>query len=213
MNFLPEDIEEYCIKYSTPPSSVCDQLESHTRSHVEMSQMLIGPLEASVLGILIHAIGAKRILEIGTYTGYSALAMAERLPPSGELITIDINPQTVELAKEFWAKSPHGNKITSWIGDARVEMEKLPGEFDLVFIDADKSGYDTYFDLALERLAPKGLIILDNMLWSGKILSKDVDHDTQCLQLLAQKISRDERLYHSLLPVRDGLMLVGRKSK
>ena len=157
MNLVSEEINQYCSNHSTVPSSLCEELASYTRESVPMHQMLTGPLEASFLGLMIHVVGAKRVLEIGTFTGYSALAMAERLPADGEIITLDINPETNQIAKTYWNRSPHGKKIRAILGPALESMESLKGRsFELVFIDADKENYLNYLKKALPLLEPTG---------------------------------------------------------
>lgn len=209
MNITPKEIEAYCVERSTVPSALCNELEAHTHAHVPMARMLIGRLEASLLGFLLKTVAAKRVLEIGTFTGYSALAMAEQLPADGEVITLDINPETVQLAKTFWARSAHGKKIRSVIGPAVETIKDLSGPFDLVFIDADKGNYLRYLELALPKLSPQGMVVLDNCLWSGKVLSPEKsDQDTVAIDHINRWIEKHSGLYGTLLPVRDGMFLV-----
>lgn len=208
-SFTTEEIETYCIDHSNRPSELCNQLEIHTKENVQMSQMLIGKMEGSFLGLLIKMLGAKRILEFGTFTGYSALCMAERLPEDGELITLDINPETVDIGKSYWNQSPHGNKIKSLIGPAKESLKNLSGEFDLVFIDADKVNYKMYFDYAIEHLSSGGAIVLDNALWSGNVLKEaPKDNDTKALKEINEYVANREDLYTTLLPIRDGMHII-----
>ena len=213
MNLTDLRIEDYCRNHSTLPSEYCEKISDYTRAHVPMSEMLVGPLEGSFLGWIVRAFKAKRILEIGTYTGYSALCMAEQLPGDGELVTCDVNPETTALARKFWDASPHGSKIQSKLGPASETLRKLTGTFDLVFIDADKEGYPGYFDRALELLSQGGAIILDNCLRDGRVLKRieDVDSGTRAIMQLSQKISARSDLVCCLLPLRDGVMLVQRR--
>ena len=217
MKLIDEQIEKYCIEKSNVPSSLCNDLELYTRENVHGAQMLIGKMEASLLGFFIRAIGAKKILELGTFTGYSALAMAEELPDDGELITLDINEKTVQLAKSYWEKSPHGKKITSVIGPGLESISKVKGPFDLVFIDADKRNYLPYLEKSLELLSEKGMIVIDNVLWSGRVVeapsdSEDEHRNTKFIRELNDTIAKREDLYGTLLPLRDGMFLIKKKN-
>ncbi|RLA61849.1 MAG: methyltransferase [Epsilonproteobacteria bacterium] len=204
-----EKILDYCINKSNTPTKLAEELESYTKEKVSMSQMLVGKMEASFLGLLLRAINAKRVLEIGTFTGYSALAMAENLPDDGELITLDINLETTEIAKSFWQKSPHGKKITPMLGSATEIIPSLPGTFDFVFIDADKENYLNYLNISLNKLTSSGIIVIDNVLWSGKVLDKDSqDSSTEAIKQINNFIAENNSLYGTLLPIRDGIFLV-----
>lgn len=216
MNLIDPKILQYCIDKSDTPSSLCGELESYTRENVHGAQMLIGQLEASVLGFLLRSIGAKRVLELGTFTGYSALCMAQELPVDGEVITLDINETTVEIAKSYWAKSPDGKKITSIIGPGLESLKKLDGTFDFVFIDADKRNYLPYLEKSLELLSDKGMIVIDNVLWSGRVVeaptdSEDEHRNTKFIRELNDVIKKRSDLYGSLLPIRDGMFLITKK--
>lgn len=212
MDFLPKDIEKYCVDHSWTPSALTEELSAYTKSHVEMSVMLSEPFVASALAFLIRAIGAKRILEVGCYTGYSALCMAEALPVDGTVITLDINPATMEIAKSFWARSPHGEKIQGILGPADQSIPKLPGPFDFVFIDADKGGYTRYLEAILPKLAPGGIIAADNSLYSGEVL-KESPNDARArgIQHFNDFVRSHESITSFLLPVRDGVMLIQRR--
>lgn len=214
MNIVDQKIEQYSVEKSNRPSQDCDQIEIYTRENVHGAQMLIGKLEASILGFLLRSINAKRVLELGTFTGYSALAMAENLPDDGEVITLDVNEKTVELAKSFWEKSKHGNKIKSILGPGLESLKQLDGKFDLVFIDADKRNYLQYLEMTLERLTTNGIIVIDNVLWSGRVLpgaEKDIEEEhrnTKFIRELNDHIANRTDLYATLLPVRDGMFLI-----
>jgi caffeoyl-CoA O-methyltransferase len=172
--------------------------------------MMVGPLEGALLKLLIRLTGAKRVLEIGMFTGYSALAMAEGLPEDGQLITCDVNPETTEIARRYFAESPHGHKIEIKLGPARETLKALNGPFDLCFIDADKGSYDDYYDRAIDLVRPGGLIVLDNMLRGGRVLSPR-DQDTRTVAALNDRIRKDQRVENVLLPIRDGIMLAYRR--
>lgn len=208
-SFKENEIVDYCINHSSVPSDVCTELEIYTKEKVSMSQMLIGKLEASTLGMMIKMLKAKRVLEFGTFTGYSALAMAEALPDDGEVITLDINPETVDIAKNFWSKSEAGRKITPLLGNAAELMNSIEGHFDFVFIDADKPGYESYLNFSLDRLNSGGAIVCDNMLWSGKVCNpEENDTDTNALRELNKNLKQRDDLYTTLLPIRDGMHVI-----
>ncbi len=202
-------IEAYCISKSSLPPLLCNELEDFTRKHIDMSQMLIGKLEASLLGFLIRSINAKRVLEIGTFTGYSALSMATHLPQDGKLVTLDISEERTNVAKEFWAKSEHGNKIDLILGPAKLSLAALEESFDFIFIDADKENCLAYLKRCLELLSPKGIIAVDNCLWDGKVLKdQDLDEETRGIKELTDFVFHHKNLYSTLLPVRDGVLLI-----
>lgn len=213
MNFVDLKIENYAIENSTRPSPVCAALENYTREAESMSQMLIGQLEASLLGSLIYCLRAQRILELGTFTGYSALAMAEHLPETGELHTIDINKK--EYTEKFWLESGHAKKIHFHQGPALEVIPQLPGLFDLIFIDADKENYIHYFHLLESKLTPHGLIVVDNVLWGGRVVKPDSDLTNEASALAIKRFNEmlQERndLHKTLLPIRDGVFLISRK--
>jgi len=173
--------------------------------------MLTGTIEGRFLELLVFAAGARRVLEIGTFTGYSALSMAAALPDDGRIDTCDIEPAHVEVARRYVAQSPYGSKITIHLGPALDTIAQLEGEFDLVFIDADKPNYANYYEAVLPRLAERGLIAIDNTLWSGRVLDPQDDH-TQSIAALNDRIAADERVIAVQLTIRDGVTLVRRRS-
>lgn len=162
--------------------------------------------------MLVQLSGATQVLEIGTFTGYSALSMAAGLPDDGELITCDIDPETTRIAQSFWARSPHGDKIRQKLGPALDTLRALPPDlaFDLVFLDADKENYVSYYETVLSRLRPGGLLIADNTLWSGKVLDPKEKSDHAIIAFNTH-VHRDPRVEHALLSVRDGVMLIRKK--
>ncbi|MBD64439.1 MAG: methyltransferase [Halobacteriovoraceae bacterium] len=209
MRFISEELESYSVAHSTRPLNVADELEQYTREHLPMSQMLIGKMEASLLSFLIKSIQAKRVLEIGTYTGYSALNMAQALPDEGEVITLDINPETTEVAKKYWTQAGVDKKITAIIKPAIDVLPDYAAEsFDFIFIDADKKNYLNYFKEALRLVKATGIIVVDNVLWSGKVLKAAEDQDTQAIQELNDYIAQAGHITKTLLPIRDGLFLI-----
>lgn len=210
MSFVPKEIEDYCILHSSQPSNVAKELMEFTRASVHGSQMLIGEMEGSVLKFLIKLGRVKKILELGTYTGYSALIMAEALPSDGKIITIDLNPETSKIAQSFWDKSVHGKKIELILKPGLEALESINGEFDLFFIDADKNNYSNYLDWALKHLSPTGVIVTDNTLWSGKVLKGGVDKQTDSIRAHNEKARTLEGYTKTLLPIRDGMFLIQR---
>ncbi len=218
MQITDKNIEEYCISKSNLPSNDCLAIEEYTRANVHGAGMLIGKMEASFIGFLLRSIKAKRILELGTFTGYSALTMAEHIPDDGEIITVDINKETVDLAKDFWSKSEHGKKITSKLGSGLDIIPTLGGQFDFVFIDADKRNYIDYLKLTVPMLSPNGMIVIDNVLWGGQVLpgsestGSDLrDRNTEFIRMVNDYIAESKDLYGTLMPIRDGMFLVRKK--
>ena len=208
MGWIPSEIEEYCINHSTRPGEAAQELQKFTKESVHGSNMLIGEMEGSVLKFLITLGKVKNVLELGTYTGYSALVMAEALPADGKVITIDINPKTSEIAKEFWAKSPHGKKIQQILKPGPEALKELHEKFDLIFIDADKNNYPHYLDWALNHLSPQGIIVTDNTLWSGKVLQSGVDAQTDSIRKHNEQAAALDGYIKTLLPIRDGMFLI-----
>jgi caffeoyl-CoA O-methyltransferase len=168
--------------------------------------MMVGALEGQFLKMLAGLTGARRILEIGMFTGYSTLAWAEALPKDGRIVTCDVNAETSKIAQRYFAESPHGNKIEVRLGPALETLKKIWGPFDICFIDADKENYGAYYDAAIELVRPRGLIVLDNMLRGGQVLDPQ-DEGTKAVDALNRRIRNDPRVENVLLPVRDGIML------
>lgn len=215
MNFIDPRILEYSISKSSTPSSDCDEIESYTKKNHALHRMLCGKLEASLLGFIIKLSGASKVLELGTFTGYSALAMAEALPDNGKVITIDKNKKISSISKPFWQKSTHGSKIQALFGEAESVLDDLDEKFDLVFIDADKRNYKTYFDKCLSLLNERGSIVVDNVLWSGRVVDgysdEEEDKSTHYLMDFNNYIASRDDLVKTLLPVRDGIYLIQKK--
>lgn len=209
MKFTPEDIEQYCINHSSSVSNTADELQKYTLDSVHGSQMLVGKMEAAVLQFLVKLSQAQNVLEIGTYTGYSALIMAEALPINGTVTTIDINLETTNIAKKFWQKSEHGKKITSLLGPGLEILKTLSeNSYDLIFIDADKNNYPNYLQWALKHLSKNGFIITDNTLWSGNVLTQTDDKQTMSIQEHNQIAKSLVSYQKVLLPIRDGMYLI-----
>lgn len=205
---ISEDIEKYCIEHSTRPGDVVRELGDYTKNGVHGSNMLIGEMEASVLAFLIKLGKVKKILELGTYTGYSALAMAEQLPSDGSVITVDINPHTTQIAKTYWDKSPNGKKIRQILKPGLEALAELDETFDMIFIDADKNNYSNYLDWSLKHLSENGFIVVDNTLWHGKVLTPGADKQTDSIISHNQKARDLEGYTKVLLPIRDGMFLI-----
>lgn len=202
-------LEEYCRAHTTPPEPLLDELAAYTRAHCNSPQMLTGPVEGALLKMLVRLCSARRVLEIGTYTGYSALSMAEGLPEDGELLTCDIDPTTSAIAQSFFDRSRHGGKIRLRRGRAIETLASLPAEplFDFAFLDADKESYIEYYDALLPRLRPGGLLAADNTLWSGRVLDPKEKSD-HAIAAFNSHVARDPRVEQVLLSVRDGVLLV-----
>lgn len=205
---VPEEIEKYCMAHSTRPGNIVREIGEYTRSEVHGSNMLIGEMEASVLAFLIKLGKVKKILELGTYTGYSALAMAEQLPADGTVITVDINPHTTEIARKFWDKSPHGTKITQILKPGLEALKDLQENFDMIFIDADKNNYSNYLEWSLNHLSENGFIVVDNTLWHGKVLTPGADKQTDSIIDHNIKARGLDGYTKVLLPIRDGMFLI-----
>jgi caffeoyl-CoA O-methyltransferase len=205
---IPEAIENYARSHSSAPSALLTELETYTRAHRSDAEMLIGALEAALLQMLIRLGHVRRVLEIGLFTGYSALAMAEVLPDDGEVISCDINPETTAIAQRFFERSPHGRKITVRLAPALETLATLHGEsFDLVFLDADKENYPAYYTQVLPLVRPGGLIVADNVLWSGRVLAPEKASDHALARFNAE-VARDPSVSQVLLTMRDGVMVI-----
>lgn len=203
-------LSEYIEQHSTSESEVLQQITRNTHLEVINPRMLSGHVQGRVLSMLSQMIRPKRILELGTFTGYSALCLAEGLTEDGKLITIEHNDEMEEAIRRNLALSPLGNKIELVIGDAKEELRRLDDKFDLVFIDADKKEYCDYLDLVLPLMRLGGWILADNTLWDGHIIDPAYDKDKQTVALRAfnDKVASDERLDKVILPLRDGLTII-----
>jgi len=214
MEFINEAIQQYADAMTEPETELLAALNRETHARVMQPRMLSGHFQGRLLSMLSHMLQPKRILEIGTYTGYSALCLAEGLAQGGELHTIDINAEQEKRIRSYFERSPHAYSLHLHIGNALDIIPGLQAPFDIVFIDADKSNYLNYFNLVADKMSPGGLIIADNVLWSGKVLDekeRTKDKDTTALHEFNTRVSADPRFQPVLLPVRDGLMLLRRK--
>lgn len=213
MEFLPSNIEQYAIEHSKSEDTVLAALNRETWAKVLRPRMLSGHLQGKILENFSYMIRPKRILEIGTYTGYSAICMAKGLAEGGKMITIDINDEISHIASKFIEEAGLIDQIDFRIGDALKIIPDLTETWDLVFIDADKENYSAYYDLIVDRMRPGGFIIADNVLWSGKVLDsyESLDNETKSLFDFNNKITNDDRVDNVLMPVRDGLMIIRKK--
>ncbi len=210
-NLVALEVEAYAGAHSWPESDVCRRLREETFRSIECPQMVVGPLEGAFLKMMAQLVGAKRVLEIGTFTGYSALCFAEALPADGHVVTCDIDPETIDFARKYWAQSPVGEKIEVLLGPALETLSQLNAPFDVIFIDADKINYVEYYHRGLDLLAPKGVMLIDNVLWNGDvILHPPPDDSTAAIQELNRVVSQDSRVSSVLVTIRDGVLVVRR---
>lgn len=207
MNFIPEEIEDYAIRHSQEEPELLKELHRETWQKVLNPRMLSGSFQGRLLSIISKLIRPNRILEIGTYTGYSTICLAEGLMEDGKIITLDINEELASIQQKYFKRSGYEARIDSRIGNALEIIPMLNESFDLVFIDADKSNYINYFDLIIDKMSPGGVILSDNVLWSGKVIETldEKDLDTKVLLEYNIKLKEDPRLDTLLLPIRDGL--------
>lgn len=203
-------LHDYCEAHSSAPPDYLLRLERETHLKTLAPQMLSGPLQGRFLALLSRLLQPQRILEIGSFTGYSALCLAEGLAPDGELHTIEANAELGYIIRKYVAESPFAGRIHLHIGQAQRVIPELSGDFDLVFMDAGKQDYPLYYDLIVDRIRPGGLLLADNVLWSGKVLTPGKDADAAILDAFNKQLSADERMESLILPLRDGL-LVARK--
>lgn len=213
MEFISEDLSNYCEAHTSNESEVLKKLNRETHLKVVSPRMLSGHLQGRFLSFISKLKQPNLIVEIGTYTGYSALCMAEGLTEKGKLISIDVNEETSAFAKSFIQQTDYANKIELVIADAKEYIKTITDPIDLIFIDADKKNYLSYYHLAMEKLHSGGLIIADNVLWSGKITMPEsaMDRETLALHEFNKFVQQDERVENILLPIRDGLMVVRKK--
>lgn len=213
MDFISDLIQRYAEEHTTEESTLLNEINRETHLNVLRPRMLSGHLQGQMLSMFTHLLRPLNVLEIGTYTGYSALCIAEGMQEGGKLVTIDINAELEDFAREKFDKSPFKHVIDFRIGNALDVIPELDMEFDLVFIDADKKNYLKYYQLVLEKLSSRGAIIADNVLWSGKVVEEvdDKDEDTIALKEFNDFVHQDQSVINVLFPVRDGLMLIRKR--
>jgi caffeoyl-CoA O-methyltransferase len=208
MNFLSSDLlRQYVEDHTQPLPPILEEIERYTHTMTTAPRMLSGPYQGRLLNLLVRMSKARRILEIGTFTGYSAICMALDLPSGGRLDTIDIDEEKERLVRGFVEKAGLSDKIHLHLGDALQVIDRLEGAFDFVFIDADKENYPKYFDKILPRMVAGGMVLADNTLWSGKVVGEDRDTATEALRAYNRKALEDSRVDSMVLPIRDGLTL------
>lgn len=208
MEVINEQLQAYAEEHTSPENNLLKTINRETHAKVLKPRMLSGHLQGRFLALVSHMIKPLRILEIGTYTGYSALCMAEGLRDEGKLITIDINEELEETVRDHFSKAGLASKIDYRIGNALEIIPTLNEKFDLVFIDADKENYARYFDLVIDNVNLNGIILADNVLWSGKVLDQKPDKDTRAILQFNKKVHDDPRVENVLLPVRDGILMM-----
>ncbi|WP_109851734.1 O-methyltransferase [Aquimarina sp. AU58] len=209
MHFIPEELDTYVVNHTQKEPELLQQLNRETYQKILQPRMLSGAYQGRVLSMLAKLIHPKNILEIGTYTGYSAICLAEGIQKDGELHTIDINEELEDFQRKYFDLSDHGKQIHQHIGDATEIIPNLDMKFDLVFIDADKPNYPTYFELIINKMNPGGVILSDNVLWNGKVIEKVEEEDVSTKALLEYNtlLIEDKRIETVLLPIRDGLTI------
>lgn len=211
MNFISDQLQQYIDDHSMEESDLLKALDRETHQKVLQPRMLSGLYQGRLLALLAKMIGPKKILEVGTYTGYATLCMAEGLTTGGSIDTIDHNEELTDMQRRYFDQSPYGSQIIQHIGEAKDILKSLTGPYDLVFLDADKENYPHYFDLIIDKLEMGGVILSDNVLWSGKVLEKATDEATSALQEYNHKINTDVRVESVVLPIRDGLTITRKR--
>lgn len=207
LTLVKPEIDDYAALKTEPVPELLKELERETNETMPLAIMLTGTLEGRFLKMMVQVTGARRVLEIGMFTGYSALSMAEGLPEGGELTTCEIDPKAIAFAKRYFDRSEHGKKITIAEGPAIDSINKLTGTFDLVFLDADKVNYSNYYDAVFSKVKAGGLIIVDNVLYSGDALNPK-DDNSRAIAAFNDKVAADSRVACVMLPVRDGVSLI-----
>ncbi len=204
-NIVPEAIEKYITENSSPESNNLSELNRETYVKVLMPQMLSGQVQGKFLEFISCMINPENILEIGTYTGYSAICLAKGLKPGGKLVTIDINEELTPMVKKYISLEKLEDQMEVLTGNAMQIIPTLTQQFDLVFIDADKHNYSNYFDLVIDKVRPGGWILADNVLWSGKVIAQNMDKDTTAIDAYNKKIHKDQRVENVIISIRDGI--------
>jgi caffeoyl-CoA O-methyltransferase len=208
---VPEEIEAYAEAHTTPPSELLSRLAEETREKLRSPQMLTGTIEGRLLEFLVFTLGARRVLELGTYSGFSSISMAAALPPGGRIDTCEVDETHAEVARRYVEEAGYSDRITVHLGPALETISRLDGEFDFVFVDADKENYVNYYEAVLPRLTDRGLIAADNTLWSGRVLDEsEQEQGTQAIRAFNKHVREDTRVVSVMLTVRDGVTLIRR---
>ena len=210
MDFINEDVENYAYDHTQIEDDLLWQLELETYDQLEIPQMLTGRIEGRLLKMLAQLVEARRIIEVGTFSVFVALSMAEALPENGYLITCEVDPVAIQFAKQFFDESPHSKKIFLKEGPALDTLKKLSGSFDMAFIDADKENYLNYYEALLPIMRPGGLIVVDNVLWSGRVLNPKEPSD-HAIHRFNQRVMQDHRVDKVMLTIRDGVSLLRKR--
>jgi caffeoyl-CoA O-methyltransferase len=211
---VPDEIEQYAAEHTTAPTGLLARLAEETRATLQAPQMLTGTIEGRFLELLVHGVGARRVLEIGTYSGYSSISMAAGLPPDGHVDTCEVSERHAEVARRYIEEAGLSDRITVHVGPALETLARLDGPFDFVFIDADKENYVNYYEDVLPKLADRGLIAADNTLWSGRVLDEDDDSEsTRAIKAFNEHVRADERVVSVQLTIRDGVTLIRRAAQ
>ena len=211
MNFISDQLQQYIDDHSMEESDLLKALDRETHQKVLQPRMLSGSYQGRLLALLAKMIGPKKVLEVGTYTGYATLCMAEGLTTGGSIDTIDHNEELADMQRRYFDQSPYGSQIVQHLGEAKDILKTLAGPYDLVFLDADKENYPHYFDLIIDKLETGGILLSDNVLWSGKVLEKATDEATSALQEYNHIINTDLRVETVVLPIRDGLTITRKR--
>lgn len=211
MDFLPAELQRYIEQHTDEEGALLKKINRDTHANVLRSRMLSGQVQGRYLSLISKLIKPKTILEIGTYTGYSAICLAEGLAPTGKLITLDINAELENKVRNYFNEAGLSQRIDYRIGDARKIIPQLKETFDLVFIDADKENYSLYYDLVIDKVLPGGILMADNVLWSGKVVDPQPDKDTRAILEFNRKVQADSRVENLLLSLRDGIMMMYKK--
>ena len=211
---VAEELEKYAEKHTEQPDPLLEELRDETYGSIDDPQMQVGAVEGELLRLLVAASGARRALEIGMFTGYSGLMIASALPDDGELVTCDVNPKVEEVARRYFARSPHGRKITIRMGPALETIAGLASGplFDFVFLDADKENYPAYYDAVFPLMSPGALLVADNVLWSGRVLDPQAASD-RAIAAFNARVAGDSRVEKVLLTVRDGILIVRKRGR
>lgn len=208
MDVIQPELQQYAERHTSPESELLQKINRETHANVLMPRMLSGHLQGRFLSMISQLVRPRHILEIGTFTGYSALCMVEGMTADGTLITIDKNEELEARVRGYFEAAGMSKRIDYRIGDATQIIPTLDMKFDLVFIDADKENYSNYYDMVIDKLNLKGIILADNVLWSGKVLDEKPDKDTSAIMAFNKKVTDDPRVENVLLPIRDGIMMI-----
>jgi caffeoyl-CoA O-methyltransferase len=212
VDFVDPAIEAYAAAHTTQPEPLLAELAEETRTSLRSPQMLTGTIEGRFLELLVHGLGAKRVLELGTYSGYGTLSMAAGLLEGGRIDSCEISEEHAAVARRYLERAGYADRVTVHVGPALDTVRGLDGEFDFVFIDADKENYVAYYEEVLPRLKPHGLIAADNTLWSGRVLDESDDSEgTRAIREFNERVAADERVTSVMLTVRDGITLIRRR--